>query len=71
MGSNEWCASNLKSQDIVTRCVCIGGISSDPNGEWMKQVVRNLTDMWDGFLLASGTSSTTGTRYSPRRYVGC
>ena len=29
----------------------IGGITSDPNGEWMKQVARNLTDMWDGFLL--------------------
>ncbi len=37
--------------DIATRCVCIGGISSDPNGDWMKQAVRNLTDMWDGFLL--------------------
>ena len=34
--------------DIATRCVCIGGITSDPNGEWMKQVARNLTDMWDG-----------------------
>lgn len=37
--------------DIATRCVCIGGITSDPNGEWMKQVARSLTDMWDGFLL--------------------
>ena len=37
--------------DIATRCVCIGGITSDPNGEWMKQLARNLTDMWDGFLL--------------------
>ena len=37
--------------DIATRCVCIGGMTSDPNGEWMKQVARNLTDMWDGFLL--------------------
>jgi transposase InsO family protein len=37
--------------DIATRCVSIGGITSDPNGEWMKQVARNLTDMWDGFLL--------------------
>ena len=37
--------------DIATRCVYIGGITSDPNGEWMKQVARNLTDMWDGFLL--------------------
>ena len=30
--------------DIATRCVCIGGMTSDPNGEWMKQVTRNLTD---------------------------
>ena len=58
MGTNEWCASNLKSHiDIVTRCVCIGGITSDPNGEWMKQVARNLTDMWDGFLLVLPPSS--------------
>ncbi len=33
--------------DIATRCVCIGGITSDPNGEWMKQVARNLTDTDD------------------------
>ena len=26
--------------DIATRCVCIGGITSDPNREWMKQVAR-------------------------------
>ena len=37
--------------DIATRCVCIGGMTPDPDGEWMKQVARNLTDMWDGFLL--------------------
>jgi putative transposase len=37
--------------DIATRRVCIGGITSDPNGDWMKQMARNLTDMWDGFLL--------------------
>ena len=30
--------------DIATRCVCIGGVTSDPNGEWMRQVARNLTD---------------------------
>ena len=35
--------------DIATRCVCIGGITSDPNGEWMKQVARNLTAMWGWF----------------------
>ena len=26
--------------DIATRCVCIGGITSDPNGEWMKQTTK-------------------------------
>ena len=58
--------------DIATRCVCIGGITSDPNGEWMKQAARNLTDMWDGFLLGKRyLIHETGTRYSPRRYVGC
>ena len=55
--------------DIATRCVCIGGITSDPNGEWMKQVARNLTDMWDGFLLGkrylcSAKSRSSGTRSS-------
>ena len=40
--------------DIATRCVCIGGMTSDPNGEWMKQVARNLTAMWDGFLYLTG-----------------
>ena len=40
--------------DIATRCVCIGGMTSDPNGEWMKQVARNLTAMWDGFLHLTG-----------------
>ena len=56
--------------DIATRCVCIAGITSDPNGEWMKHAARNLTDIGMGSSLASDTSSTTGTRYSPRRYVG-
>ena len=36
--------------DIATRRVCVGGITPGPNGDWMKQVARNLTDMWDGFL---------------------
>ena len=44
--------------DIATRCVCIGGMTSDPNGEWMKQVARNLTDMWDGFLLGKQFQTT-------------
>ena len=42
--------SCLSSISPLAACAS-GGITSDPNGEWMKQVARNLTDMWDGFLL--------------------
>jgi len=30
--------------------VVIAGIRVDPDGEWMKQMARNLTDQVDGFL---------------------
>jgi len=40
---------------LATREVQIAGIVPEPHGEWMKQVVRNLTDRTDGFL--------TGCRY--------
>jgi transposase InsO family protein len=36
--------------DIATRKVQIAGIHSNPNGDWMKQVARNLTDSEEGFL---------------------
>jgi putative transposase len=36
--------------DIETRRVVIAGISHSPNGVWMKQIARNLTDSEDGFL---------------------
>jgi len=35
---------------LKTRRVHVAGISSDPNGEWTKQIARNLTDPVDGFL---------------------
>ena len=35
---------------LVTREVHIAGIVPEPNGPWMKQVARNLTDGSDGFL---------------------
>ena len=35
---------------LSTREVCIAGIIQEPNGGWMKQVARNLTDCIDGFL---------------------
>ncbi len=36
---------------VATRRVHIAGIIRDPNGSWMEQVARNLTDAFDGFLL--------------------
>jgi len=35
---------------VKTRTVEIRGIGVDPDGEWMKQMARNLTDGVDGFL---------------------
>ena len=37
--------------ELRTRRVHIAGIRIDPDGEWMKQIARNLTDAFDGFLL--------------------
>lgn len=37
--------------DIASRRVKIAGITTSPNGPWMKQVAKNLTDHVDGFLL--------------------
>ena len=39
--------------ELRTRCVHVAGIHRQPNGEWMEQVARNLTDPGDGFLRAS------------------
>jgi hypothetical protein len=36
--------------ELATRKVAIAGITANPNGEWMKQIARNLTDACDGFL---------------------
>ncbi len=36
--------------DLQTRRVEIAGISRQPDGEWMKQIARNLTDADAGFL---------------------
>jgi transposase InsO family protein len=37
---------------LATRCVNIAGVTRAPNGAFMKQVARNLTDVDDGFLLS-------------------
>ncbi len=38
---------------LETRAVHIAGVTTAPNGSFMQQVVRNLTDVEDGFLLDS------------------
>ena len=37
---------------LSTRSVHIAGVTTAPNGAFMKQVARNLTDVDDGFLLS-------------------
>ncbi len=36
--------------DLKTRRVELAGIVHQPNGAWMKQIARNLTDVVDGYL---------------------
>jgi putative transposase len=35
---------------VKTRAVEIAGIAANPDGKWMQQMARNLTDAVDGFL---------------------
>jgi putative transposase len=35
---------------VKTRAVVIAGIATNPDGEWMQRMARNLTDTVDGFL---------------------
>ena len=51
-----WTRTGLKRfvvlffMELSTRRVEIGGIASQPNGLWMTQIARNVTDEVDGFL---------------------
>ena len=38
---------------LSTREVHVAGIRINPNGEWMRQVARGLTDPFDGVLLGA------------------
>jgi putative transposase len=38
--------------EVATRRVCFAGCTPSPDGDWMKQMARNLTDAEDGFLEA-------------------
>ncbi len=55
--SEVWTARGLVTHytlfviDIATRAVHIAGTTTNPDGAFMAQVARNLTDCFDGFLL--------------------
>jgi putative transposase len=55
-----WTPRGLKTYYVLfiiqlsTRSVHIAGVTTAPNGTFMNQVARNLTDVDDGFLLSSG-----------------
>ena len=37
--------------DIQTHAVKLGGVKINPDGAWVKQIAKNMTDPFDGFLL--------------------
>ncbi len=37
--------------EVATRRVHFAGCTTNPDEPWMKQIARNLTDPFDGFLL--------------------
>jgi transposase InsO family protein len=39
--------------EVATRRVHFAGCTTNPDEAWMKQIARNLTDSFDGFLLGS------------------
>ena len=39
--------------ELKTRYICIAGIHPQPDGKWMEQMARNLTDPGEGFLRSS------------------
>ena len=52
----------LLVMELATRRVGIAGITKHPDTQWMPQMARQLTDIIDGILLDSDTSSWTVTR---------
>jgi transposase InsO family protein len=54
-----WTPRGLLTYDVLfvmqfkTRSVRIASVTTSPNGAYMKQVARNLTDVRDGFLVNS------------------
>jgi len=44
------CSGSSCLMELSTRKVEIAGIAPSPNGLWMNQIGRNLTDVVDGIL---------------------
>ncbi len=57
----------LVVMDLSTRRVNIAGICPEPDGIWMNQIARNLTDGIDGFLRQKRFLIHTALRCSPTR----
>ena len=66
--------------ELATRRVQVAGITAEPDGAWVTQLIRNATDAVDGFLLARAFSSMTeipssplpcGTRSRPAGWKRC
>lgn len=51
--------------ELKTRKVEIAGMTPNPNGEFMAQIARNLTDCETGFLREKRSCCGTGIRSSP------
>ena len=45
---------------LSTRCVHVAGICPEPNGSWMSQLARNLTDVLDSIRAAGCLQRTAG-----------
>jgi hypothetical protein len=55
---------------LSTRSVHIAGVTTTPNGAYMKQVARNLTDVGDGFLYKQSVPHN-GPRYTGGPVAAC
>lgn len=57
--------------NIASRRVEIAGIKTDPNGDWMRQIARNVTEYQKGKKLNDKLGSPHGNWYnSVRNYNG-
>lgn len=64
-------------EDVFTREAWLGGITREPDGNWMTQIARNQADMWDGklkkyaYLIHDRDPLFTGRFSDILRSIGC